>query len=476
MLNSTNPPLLVQKTFSVPPPSQGNVSPWVAPEGGVYVQRVRNSVAKTKTFAWDGDYTRLGVNPALAELLTWLDKDPSTWAWAHKGYRAWGCENPRCEVNRVYIPMVNCGTFHPWTSFKHVSRCEAQVLDQLEFLEKHSPVDYISHVVLTAPGWVSDGLLDKNTLKRFRKAVHRFLNLLVKRLFPRRADGRLAVWFGVHVWSSERPLNKHLHAHLLLPNVVLNRKEQKFYRFAPLLPEKEVKECWRAALGEAGLWDSNLPSGDLPDVGLKFYRLRVLPRALMEMVEKKAWAIWREVEPTEPDGPPPQYVVADVLKEIPRSEFTELNPLVKEKIRYCFRFPLVDLNKHLTADMLAGCDERWTEFLINYTTRRFRAGFLNSLKQFGYICRNSRNARCPFCGFEMTKLGWIKSNLPDIPHLIRDKGGGWCEVEPPFAPIEGQPDISVSDIVFIPSARARPRPSPRVDPDYVKHLVRSNSE
>jgi hypothetical protein len=391
---------------------------------------VRNST-KTDTFCYDGDFTKLEVSEPLEKLFRWLDVHEHYFRWSFNGYYTWQCPMSNCEVDRVYLPMIDHGSLHPYASFKHVNRCEGRIIEQLEFLEQNSPLDYLSHVVLTVPGWVSDGLLDHDTLPRFRGAVHYFLGLLSKRLFRHHPHSQLGAWFAVHPWSSPMPLHKHLHAHLLLPNVSYNKKERRFYRFQPWIDERLVKECWREALIRVGLWDAADPN--LPDVMLQYYRTRVLPRRLFKELSDRAG-----VGATDPSEA--ALNLERLLDGVPSSSYTMLNPRVKHKIRYAFRLPLVDLNENLESWMLAGADRRWAEFLVNYTTRRLKAGFLTNLKRFGFLCRKSILARCPVCGSEMAKLGAVYSNLPDVPHFIRTRDGEWAKIPPPFDVIPGQTD------------------------------------
>ena len=439
----------------------------------VIVHSLRNST-KSKTFCWDGDLTRLQVSEPLEKLFKWLNVPANQYRFDFRGYVAWDCLAENCEAERVYLPMANCGIHHPWTSFKHVSRCAARIIEQLEFLEQHSNLDYLSHVVLTAPDFVSEYLggphvihkkergvwvrKERDLLEDFRGAVRYFIKLLGRRLFPHH-PAVLGGWFGLHVWSSSHPLTKHLHAHLLMPNVSYNTKEKTFYRFSPHVDDRTrrlIRECWREALIKFAMWDHAVPDDFLPDASIKNYPLRVLPRAYRAALRKQAFDM------SNPDNPAE---IADnyarLLKSVPKDQRTEFNPQVIHRLRYAFRSPLVDLNENLEPQMLAGANREWVTFLINYTTRRSRAGFLSMMvkvktveeitgvervqrvalfKHLGLICRNSLSARCPLCGSAMVKMGTVKSNLPDLPHLIRDRDGEWVEVPPPFEPLPNQTD------------------------------------
>jgi len=403
--------------------SGSNGLPW----GGlqpVYVHLIPKPLAPT--FALDGEHTRFEVSDDLRRLGARLDFSPAVFSHTFTGYKLFECRNENCDLDRVYLPMVSTGVYHPYRSTKHAGRCVAQTLDVLDFITENTPATHASFICLTAPEWVSKDLLDFRTLPRFRKAISYFLDRLHARLFPRKPS-QFGALFAVHTWRSKHPLEKHLHAHLILPNAAYNSTENKFHRFSPMIDETVVKECWRDALNDVGLWDNNLPSGDLPDVHLQYVSLNPF-------------------------------------------DFEERKRLVHH-VRYIFRLPLADLNQYLErGDVEAlDLDERFARYLFDYTTRRRRLGWMTNLKRFngGPVCRKSNSQPCPVCGSEMVYLGRINSNLPDVLHVFRDRTGEWVQIPPPFEPIEGQPDVSAGDIVFTPSPRQRPAPA-RADPDFEK--------
>ena len=442
-----------------------------------YVQYVRNSsVVKDQRIAYDGDYTKLDVTPALAKLVEWLNKSPDTLSWQFKGYKAYTCANQNCKVDVAFLPMLDVGTLHPYTSFKHTSRCLGKVLDQLEFLEKHTGVEYVYDIVLTCPGWVSESLLEPHTLtsvksgktlteqnvggydvlKRFRRAVSLYFEFLSKELnkpdHPNLGCGdKFGGWYAVHVWSTNRPLERHLHAHCIIPAVVYNPKERKFYKANPYhkgepkIPERVAKECWRNALKTVGFWGDG-DANSLPDVSVKYVKIRVPSKDTVDNLKDRARAQSANSAEFELN-------FSKLYCKLPKSAFTELNGRLIHKIRYAFRFPLVDLNDNLKLSDLSGADRKWCEFLISYTTRRNKIGYLTNLKRFGFICRNSVSVRCPVCGSPMALVGKIYSNLPDIPHFIRDRGGGWSAIPPPFAKIECQTEFATADLEFKPKPK-----------------------
>lgn len=357
------------------------------------------------TFAQDGDYTRFDVSDDLRRLGARLDLPPDVFSSTFEGYKLFECLNENCGLDRVYLPMVSTGIYHPYRSSKHSGRCVAQALDVLDFIVGISPADYVQFICLTAPGWVSKDLLDYDTMGRFKKAIGYFLEDLHHRLFPRQRS-KFGALFAVHTWRSTTPLVPHLHAHLVLPNVAYNSDEKKFYRFNPRLDAEVVKECWREALIRVGFWDR--VDVELPDVHL-------------------------------------QYVSLNPFDSEERAQLVH-------HVRYIFRLPLADLNERLAREDVEALDLdiRFARYLLDYTTRRHRWGWMTNLKRFngGPICRKSNSQPCPVCGSELRYLGYVRSNLPDVDHFFRDRTGEWVGIPPPFASVAG-------DGAFIPSPRSR---------------------
>ena len=369
------------------------------PWGGLqpaYVQLLPKQLKST--FAQDGDYTRFDVSDDLRRLGARLDLSPDVFSFTFTGYKLFECLNETCSLDRVYLPMVSTGMYHPYRSSKHSSRCVARTIDVLDFIATISPADYVQFMVLTAPGWVSDQLLDPGVLGSFKKAVSFFYADLPARLFPGKTS-KLGAIFGVHTWSSKHPLEKHLHAHSAMPNVAYNSDDEKFYRFNPCLDEKVVKECWRDALKEFKLWDDPDPD-HLPDVGLEYASLNPFD--------------------------------------------AEARAKLVHHIKYNFRLPLADLNENLEREAVEALDldERFARHLMGYTTRRHRVGWMTNLKRFGScVCRKSTSQPCPICGSEMAYLGLVRSNLPDVDHFFQDRKGEWVQTPPPFDPIAGDEQL-----------------------------------
>ncbi|MBA7689760.1 hypothetical protein ES703_98271 [subsurface metagenome] len=267
-------------------------------------------------------------------------------------------------------------------SFKHVSRCASQVMDQIEHLEKISPVDYMLCLDLTCPKEVTDQVQHPHTIKHLRLAINAFLKRLrILLSHGKRRFSKLGGFYSLHIWATNDPLKPHLHVHLQLFNVAYNGKKRKFYRFKPMISHFHVKEAWKSALKSVGLWhDPNERS--LPDCYISYIDL-----------ENRARVIHR--------------------------------------LRYIFRKPLVDLNLNLKPDDLRSPDPTWLRYLLDYTPRRVMIGYMTNFKRLGYLCPKSFSARCPFCGMILKKVGFSPETLPCYPHYIRERSGEWCQVDPP---------------------------------------------
>lgn len=408
------------------------------PEWGGLQPRLCSPSTNSKSFAFDADYTSVKVSPAFEKMLKRLGYAPVDWSYEFKGYKVYECPNPSCEVNRVYTPMLATGRFNPYRSRKHASRVASALMDRFEaFLEK-TPMDYVLKITLTSPSWVSDGVLGYNTLERFRKAVNYFVRRLGRELFHNHPNARLGGWFAVHPWSSSHPELKHLHAHLVLPNVTYNNKEKRFYRFRPWIDEHLLKMIWQGALSKFGLW--NVMQAGLPDVHVEHIKLRVSDNDIKQLKSEF----------------PKLANYPDTL--LKRNIENHVRARLVHHLTYIFRRPLADLNANLWEPYAESVDfdRDWSDFLVHYTPRRNAVGFCRRLKSLGFIFHKTSSPRCPICGTRMTYLGRVFSNLPNVPHFQRNRDGSWDEIPPPFDPLPDQ----TADIV-----RHR-QPVPRVRFDF----------
>ncbi|MBA7695272.1 hypothetical protein ES703_103894 [subsurface metagenome] len=358
--------------------------------------QVTESNPPATSFCWDQDYSRLEISPRFRRLVEGFDtsnpiRDPAkTLKFTFKGYYHYVCQNRSCPLVDAYLPAIDCGRYHPHRSFKHVSRCAGRVMDQIEFLEKkleaqRDPtvkIDYLICLDLTCPKEVSDHVQNSYTIKHLRLAVNRFIECLrVLLSHGKRRFSRLGGFYTIHIWATNNPLEPHLHVHLQLLNVAFNGKKRRFYRFSPMISHSHVKQAWKRALKFEGLWH-DLTENSLPDCYLHYVRLKDRARVI-------------------------------------------------HRLRYIFRKPIVDLNIHLDPGDLHDLDPGWIRTLLDYTPRRVKIGFMTNLKRLGYLCPKSFSERCPFCGGSLKKVGFSPGNLPLLPHFIRDRGGGWFQVDPP---------------------------------------------
>ncbi|GAI32625.1 unnamed protein product, partial [marine sediment metagenome] len=134
---------------------QGHAGAW----GGlqpVYVTTLLKSPAPSFVLAGP---VRKFVNPAYADLLKSIDIDPAVaLKFELNGFKAYSCPNARCGVGGVFIPIISCGRYHPHVSQRHASRCVARVMEKVNFIQEHTPADYLIKLDLTLPGWVSKSL------------------------------------------------------------------------------------------------------------------------------------------------------------------------------------------------------------------------------------------------------------------------------------------------------------------------------
>ena len=370
MLDSFKSQVSIGKSFSV---GGQDVGTW----GGLQPVYVTTNL---KSFCWEFDYSKLKISETFELLLRLIDMDPTiSLSFRFRGYTHYICQNPNCGVQDLYLPVIESGTYHPYRSWKHTSRCVNHVMNQIEFLEKNSNVDYLICLDLTCPGEISKLVMDPAIIKRLRRAVNLFIENLRVLLFHEKRS-RLGGFYSIHIWKTSKPLDPHLHVHLQLFNVAYNSRENSFYRFKPMLSHLYVKQAWRDALRSQGLWDDPLEQA-FPDCHLHYLKLQDRERLI-------------------------------------------------HRLRYVFRRPLIDLNTTLT-HVPPDPNPVWVRYLLDYVPRRVKIGFMANLKRMGFICYKSFFERCPICGGILRALEFVPGNLPDVPHFIHDRSGSWVPTEPP---------------------------------------------
>lgn len=320
------------------------------------------------------------VNPAYADFLGSINIDTKkALKFELLGFKAYSCPNKECGVGGIFLPVISCGRYHPHVSNRHSSRCVARAMEKIEFIEEHTPADYLIKLDLTVPGWVSKSLCPGD-LKLLRLAVNIFLRLLA---VPRvnRHSSELGGFYSIHTWKTTKPLEPHLHVHLNVFSVAYNRKDKTFHRFKPLLDHLAVKHAWRKSLRSVGLWDNPVKSA-LPDCHLGYIKL------------------------------------ADRVR-------------LMSRIRYIFRKPIVDMNKNIGNCDTSHVDPVWARALLDYTPRQVFVGWAVNLKRFGFKCSSkSVSPLCPCCGTWLEFEYRLKEIPPDIPWFTIDQGGGLVETPP----------------------------------------------
>lgn len=344
----------------------------------VYVT-IQSQIVGDSPFVLASSFYR-DLNPLYVDFIRSLDVDPEkALKFDIHGFKHYSCSNNSCWVGSVYCPIVTCGRYHPHASSRHTSRCVARIMEKVEFVEKHTPADYLIGIDLTCPAWVSRSKR-YGDLKKLRKAVNLFLKNLHRELF-RDHKSQLGGFYGIHVWKTSKPIEPHYHVHLNLFNVGYNRNDKMFHRFKPFISEHRVKLAWKKSLVAVGLW--NLVSEpELPDAWVHFIKLSDRGR-------------------------------------------------VAHRIRYVFRKPIVDLNEHIGNCDLSDLDNVWVRFLLGYTPRQTFVGFATSLKRFGFNSNKSCLPRCPICGGKLRLVDMVSEIPPDIRWFSLDRAGKLVEIKPP---------------------------------------------
>lgn len=346
---------------------------------GVYVTPVRKSEEEktiyqthlpTYEFVWKGSFVRKVTD----EYRKWLSDflgygTDKVLRFDVDGFKSYKCTNGSCGVRKVHLPMVDAGKYHPYQSHKHSSRCGSEMADKLEYFQKNTSADYLVTIDLTMEREMSESLATKDK-SQVRDAIHKFLKKLHDYKFHDKKS-KFGGFYALHLWKTTKPLDPHVHVHLNLVNVCYDGK--RFHRFKPWLNIKRVKKAWAEALHEVGLWGR--PVG-LPDVHVGYIKLTETPRII-------------------------------------------------HRIKYCYRKPLVDLNKNIgNCPNRDRVDEEWGRLLLNYTPRRCYVGWLVNTKRFGYSSSHkSFSPKCPVCGSDLVFVENVWELDGDIPWYYTNRRG-----------------------------------------------------
>jgi len=385
------PPLGVAGSGGLPPGSAGGLGR--SAKHSVYVQTIaklsdnQRCLTPPSEFALLSEFTTIEVSEWYSKLISSLGLGKEGLRLEFKGWKKYRCN----ECGAItWLPVINCGKYHPYTSRKHLNRVVARVLNRFKQLNG-AGADYFIHLVLTAPEEISNQLPNENIIKRFRKAVNWFFKNLPKSIWRDNHKGsKLGGFYALHLWSTENPFEPHLHAHLLIPNVALG-KDNQLHRFKPFLSNSLVRGLWKQALKKFGLWDKPEPS------------------------EANAKLIYSKMR----EG--------------------KIYPKLVHRVRYISRRPVADLNNYgwenFDSSAFLDMDIEFVRYLVGYTPRLQPIGFWANLKKLGFVVEPSDSRKscletCPLCGSEMEYLGFSPVLPEDIDGFIRDRSG-WVRVRLP---------------------------------------------
>lgn len=245
------------------------------------------------------------------------------------GYREIICQATR-KKKRVYIPVYDLKTLPNFSPMKkYLSRKNScnRVISQLEQINE---VDYIIQIVLTVPHDL------EITVKDFMKKIMQFIRRVEKELF----DGdKLGGFYNIHIWSSEKPMEKHMHAHLLIPNAVMN-SNGKLIRFKPYFVKRRLerlRKIWSDIIGKSAVIHVSYAS-----------------------MENRAKVV--------------------------------------HMFRYASRHPLIDFAYYYVNNKFDEKDAEKIKEILEYNNRRVSFGWCRKLKQFVGEEKDGEEDRCPICG------------------------------------------------------------------------------
>jgi len=244
------------------------------------------------------------------------------------GYKELICQNTK-KKKRVYIPVYDLKALPSFSPIKkYLSRKNScnRVISQLEKIKE---VDYILQIVLTIPHDL------KITIEDFKTKVKQFIKRVEKELFN---GDKLGGFYNIHIWSSRKPMEKHLHVHILIPNAILN-SEGKLIRFQPYFSEKNLKKMRK-------IWSEIV--GKSSDIHVSY---------------------------------------------APKAERSRILHLFK----YASRHPLIDFAYYYVDNKFDEKDSEKIREILEYDNRRMSFGWCRKLKQFAGKPDEDED-RCPLCG------------------------------------------------------------------------------
>jgi len=252
------------------------------------------------------------------------------------GYREIICQNTK-KKKRVYIPVYDLKALPSFSPMKkYLSRKNScnRVISQLEHVKE---IDYILQLVLTIPHEL------EITIEDFRQKIRQFIKRVERELFN---GDKLGGFYNIHIWSSQKPMEKHLHVHILIPNAILN-SEGKLIRFKPYFSRERLEKMRK---------------------------------------------IWSELIGRDAD------IHASYAPKAERSRVLHL-------FKYASRHPLIDFAYYYAENEFREEDAEKIKEILEYDNRRVSFGWCRRFKEFVKE-KVEEKERCPICGGELV-LGEI---------------------------------------------------------------------
>jgi len=245
--------------------------------------------------------------------------------------------------------------WNPYRRYLNAKRSASRTVKSLLKLSERLSMRrgvYVIKLTLTFPKRFSERMLrdPDATMKKAKKCFKDLKKYLEKR-YLRKENEQLGLTQNLHLWSSSRPFNPHVHFHVSLVNLVWNGED--FIRFNPNIDLNELREAWF----------SILKKNKVDGVRFKRFRRRWRKSRFERRRRKNVNLHW-------------QYIPVKNTYEAKHDLFTWF--------RYCRRHPVLDFSRFYEKhefDESVLQNREFIEFLFLYRNQTGVCGWLRKINR-----------------------------------------------------------------------------------------------
>jgi len=296
------------------------------------------------------------------------------------GFKKYECQE---TGNVIYEPVWKVSKLHPYRMLKSSMASASRSLSKLEKLDsvlRGSGIKEglkLKEMVLTFPDTLRVTISEKEAWAVFKK----FWSFLPK---------GLAAYVNLHFWSSRNPLDRHVHFHVLMPNIrfipfkkkiacVWPRQKGKIYLYSEPIYQIEVVKSWQNRDRLLRLWREAIlqtlgkkTSYDPQNIYLQYHSVKHNRGKVLHLLKYQGRRPWVD------------FAHWSMKNDHYLEELTSSISMVEGDD------PMLDVLKDL----------------LNYKNLTHTFGWLRHIKQF--IGKLEKKDRCPICGGVIKYLGKIE--------------------------------------------------------------------